>query len=143
MADHRMTKYSGFTLIELMAAITIIGILASMAVGLDFSRMNDREKRDRLVNAIVSTVRSEDTRRTTGKGIGTDLTHPSQTQIALSSSGVEVTYLSGSTITGTGILLQTPLYGESGYKINTPQLLHIDGTLKTPLSTGEIVYIEL
>lgn len=63
-----MTK-KGFSLIELMVVITIIGILTLMITSFDFNKKTDIEKRDRLVEKITSLLHSSKVTMMSGKGV--------------------------------------------------------------------------
>lgn len=52
-----MTK-KGFTLIELMVVIAIMGLLAMTVMNFDFNKKTDIEKRDRFVQKIESIIHS-------------------------------------------------------------------------------------
>lgn len=59
----------GFTLIELMIVIAIVGILTMSAFNFDFNKRTDIEKRDRFVEKINSMMHSNNIAITSGKGI--------------------------------------------------------------------------
>lgn len=59
----------GFTLIELIVVIAIVGILAISALNFDFNKKTDIEKRDRFVEKISSMMHSNNIAITSGKGI--------------------------------------------------------------------------
>ena len=59
----------GFTLIELMVVIAIIGLLAMVVTNFDFNKKTDIEKRDRLVQKIESMLQTSKLAMLSGKGI--------------------------------------------------------------------------
>jgi prepilin-type N-terminal cleavage/methylation domain-containing protein len=52
-------KNKWFTLIEIMVVIAILSILAIMATSLNFNKKTTMEKRDKILNNIVSIIDTE------------------------------------------------------------------------------------
>lgn len=107
----------GFSLIELMVVITIIGVLALMMMNFDFNKKTDMEKRDRFAEQIASMIRTSKNIMMSGKGVpsGTGIINPDTTHIFMDTGSIGIYYYSGSSIVGTGQILRSPFYGESGY----------------------------
>lgn len=112
---------NAFTLPELMIVITIIAILSLMVTNFDFNRKTDTEKRDRFVTRLVSMTNTNKINMITGRGVllGGNIVNPSHTEIVVSSGSIVTHYYSGQTIIGTGEVISSPFFGESGYKIDS------------------------
>ncbi len=76
----------GFTLIELMIVIAIVGILAMSIFNLDFNKKTDTEKRDRMVHKVESMIHSTFLSSLSGRGIkqGNAIINPTSTRVLLS-----------------------------------------------------------
>ena len=109
----------GFTLIELLVVIAIIAILTTMVMSFDFNKKTDTEKQDRFTQKIASMIRSTHLSTLSGRGIksGTKIINPTSTRILVSTGSVGVYYYSGSTIIGTGEVMNRPFFGDTGYGI--------------------------
>lgn len=111
---------NAFTLTELMLVIAIIGILAIGVVNFDFNKKTDIEKQDRFTQKIQSVIHSTIQNTLNGRGIksGTVIINPTSTRIRFSTGSIGVYYYSGATIIGTGEVMNSPFFGETGYVLN-------------------------
>ncbi len=106
-----MTK-KGFTLIEFMVVIVIVGLLTMVIMNFDFNKKTDIEKRDRLVQKIESLIHSTILSNSSGRGVkqGTGIINPTSTHIQFSTGSIGVYYYSGSSIVGTGEVMNSPFF---------------------------------
>lgn len=90
----------GFSLIELIVVIAIIGVLSVIVANLDFHKRTDIENRDRLLEKISSIVHSANLAMTSGKGIkfGVNTINPSSIQLVFSNTAVITNYYSGTAV---------------------------------------------
>jgi len=109
-----------FTLIELMVVITIVGILSLIATNFNFNKKTDQERRDRLVTKISSLIRTNNIGMTSGRWIkvGANIINPSSTRLVFTTGSIATNYYSGTTIIGTGEILMSPFFWESGYTLD-------------------------
>ena len=125
-------KPVGFTLIELLVVITLIGIITLSAMGLNFNKKTDIEKRDRFVQEIVSLLDKAKTDAMIGRWVlsGGKIINPDSTKILLSTGSLSVQYWNNSSSIGTWEILSFPFYGDTGYNIQSIT------SLKQDWSTG-------
>jgi prepilin-type N-terminal cleavage/methylation domain-containing protein len=114
-----MTK-KGFTLIELMVVIAIMGLLAMTVMNFDFNKKTDIEKRDRFVQKIESIIHSTLLSTSNGRWVnqGAIIINPTSTHIQFSTGSIGVYYYSGSSIVGTGEVMKSPFFGETAYSLS-------------------------
>lgn len=109
-----------FTTIELLVVVAIIGILAVGVSQIDFNGMSARQKRDRMVNGVVTLIRNEITKNSTGKAIrqvGGVFAYPTKTLVILDTESIRAEYYSGSTILSNTMLVTKPFYGDEKYTL--------------------------
>lgn len=109
-----------FTTIELLVVVAIIGILAVGVSQIDFNGMGTRQKRDRMVNGVVTLIRNEITKNSTGKAIrqiGGVFAYPTKTLVILDTESIRAEYYSGTTILSNTILASKPFYGDVKYTL--------------------------
>ncbi len=88
----------GFTLIELMIVIAIVGILAMSIFKFDFNKKTDTEKRDRMIQKVESMIHSTFLSSLSGRGIkdGSAIINPTSTRVQLApGSIIGIYYYSG------------------------------------------------
>lgn len=115
-----LSSKRAFTTIELLVVVAIIGILAVGVSQIDFNGMSARQKRDRMVNGVVTLVRNEITKNSTGKAIrqiGGTFTYPTKTLVILDTESIRAEYYSGTTILSNTILVTKPFYGDIKYTL--------------------------
>lgn len=85
----------GFTLIEIMVVIALIGIMAISAVSFNFNAKSAIEKRDRLVESIIHLIDKAKTDAMLGRGIlsGGTIVSPDSTELSLSTTNLAIRYL--------------------------------------------------
>ncbi len=136
-----MTK-KGFTLIELMVVIAIMGILGVMVSSFDFNKKTDVEKRDRFVEKVSSIMHSNNIAMTSGKGIkmGVNIVNPTSIQMVFSSGAIITNYYSGTDIIGVGDSLTSPFFGETGYNIGNFYYINKDASTGSVVNPFNIIY---
>ena len=110
----------GFTLIELMVVVALIGMLAVVGSSFDFNKKGDVEKRDRFIAKIESMMHTSKIAMTSGKGIlsGVTIINPDSIKIIFSTWAIVTNYFdSGGAVIWTGEVMTSPFYWEIGYNI--------------------------
>lgn len=77
----------GFTLIEMIVVITLIGIFTLGITNIDFSRLSVRQKHEIFTNDIITNIETVRNFAFQGKGIGASLETPDQWSIEISANG--------------------------------------------------------
>lgn len=132
----------GFTLIELMVTIAIIGLLAIATVNFDFNKKTEGEKQDRFVTKIQSMIHSTLLSISSGKGIKSDtaIINPTSIHMRFSTGSIETYYYSDITLIGTGETIQTPFFGETGYAIQEMYWKNKDLSTTGAINSMEIIF---
>jgi type IV pilus assembly protein PilA len=139
LGEMKMTRRKGFTLVELMVVILIVGILAAVAIPLMQGRIDKAKWSE--ANATAGTIRTAirayaaETSVATAQGlIGNDLSDgPTQSALGFSANDCEGTYFESDdyTITavdGTGIATITVTGGSKTDSPSGSYRLNVDGT---------------
>jgi len=141
---------SWFTLAEIMIVITIMSILSVMATNFDFNKKSSREKMDRFVNKIISTIDTEKINIKIWRGIKSwaNTINPDFTKISISSWSINVKYYTGSSVTTLNLLwtwseIKYPYFWENLYTIKSIDFFSSSGTLLNISSSWKTLEIFL
>lgn len=114
-----------FTLAEIMIVIAIMSILSLMATNFDFNKKNSKEKNDRFVNKVISTIDTEKINIKIWRWIKSwaNMINPDFTKITISTGSINVKYYTGSNITSLNFLwtwseIKFPFFWDKLYTIN-------------------------
>jgi len=139
-----------FTLAEIMIVITIMSILSLMATNFDFNKKSSREKRDWLINKIISTIDTEKINIKIWRWIKTwtNIINPDFTKISISSWSVNIKYYTWSSITSLNFIwtwseIKFPFLWEKLYDINSIDFYSSSDSLLNTTSSWKMLDIFL
>jgi len=87
--------YSGFTLIEIMVVIAIIGILSVWISNIDWNRLSDRQKVTIFKNRVVSQIETVRNNALFWKAVTNNLVVPNYWKIDIWSGSLDIDYSTG------------------------------------------------
>ncbi|EKD65913.1 MAG: hypothetical protein ACD_49C00076G0009 [uncultured bacterium (gcode 4)] len=141
---------SWFTLAEIMIVITIMSILSLMATNFDFNKKSSREKMDRFVNKVISTIDTEKINIKIWRWIKswTSIINPDFTKISISSWSINIKYYTGSNINSLNLLwtwseIKYPYFWENLYTIKSIDFFSSSETLLNTSSSWKTLEIFL
>ncbi|MDD2907092.1 MAG: hypothetical protein PHH98_00480 [Candidatus Gracilibacteria bacterium] len=134
---------NAITVMELLVAITVIGILAIGALNVNFKYTSDKQKLEIFTNKITSEIERIRNNSLIGKGIGINLIVPPEWKIEFNngwngtSSGNIITSYSGATWIQENVIII-----DKGFGINNISCLDVNGNaiILNTTETGTIIF---
>ncbi|MBC7503392.1 prepilin-type N-terminal cleavage/methylation domain-containing protein [Candidatus Gracilibacteria bacterium] len=115
-----MSTKKGFTLVELMLVVVLIGIFFTMTSYMTNNTRVYQTKAERFANDIYDTIRSARNNMIIGRGVlsGTTMVVTNERTITVTNTGLITTYKYNTTSAGTEKTLVSPYYDQDAqYKI--------------------------
>ena len=138
------SKIGGFTLIEILVVIVLVGILAIITTSFNFNEKTSDENCNQFTSAIMNLLSEARTDAMVGRAIKSNngtLINPASISVIMSTGAIITNYMdSTDTIIGTGTTLTFPFYNEQGYVINSFSFSWADGTTITQSIPFSIIF---
>ncbi len=86
----------GFTLVEVLVVMSIIGLIAVAGLNFDFQKKLASEEREAFVESVAELVSTTRMNALIGKGVnvGGEIITPDETRVRMSSGGISILYYS-------------------------------------------------
>ncbi|MCD5374911.1 prepilin-type N-terminal cleavage/methylation domain-containing protein [Candidatus Gracilibacteria bacterium] len=135
----RKTPTLGFTLMEILVVISILGILAIGIAQVDFSRLSQNQRIQIEATKILNIVEEVRNNALIGRGVGVDLNTPDSWSVVFendSSSGSVTSYYHSGSTSFTGSVWKSPI----PFLISSLECRQLDETVDTSSGPFTLVF---